>query len=289
MPMNPVRDEFIIAGDLTFHYLQWGKQGTPIICTHGLTANAFCFQAYADALATDHRVYAYDVRGRGDSDRPEHGYSVPIYADDLAEIIDTLELERPVVLGHSMGALVSVNFAARYPDKLSKLVLVDGGAPLPWKSPAEQPAWLNASVSRIGMSIPSYQEYAARLQQMPFIGPYWNEYFDSYFRHDVRQQADGSDVSMCSLEGIIEEGEHFDEADPKPHWAHIQVPTLMLRAGQGLFADNDQLLPQEAVAAAQLEIENFRYVNFPTLNHYTIILGSESRPAEEIRAFIDKE
>ena len=51
MLMNPVRDEYIIAGDLTFHYVQWGEQGQPLVCIHGITANAWCFQAFADGLA----------------------------------------------------------------------------------------------------------------------------------------------------------------------------------------------------------------------------------------------
>ena len=58
MSIKPVRDEYIIAGDLTFHYIQWGALGPPIIFIHGLTANAFCFQAFADDLALDHGVFA---------------------------------------------------------------------------------------------------------------------------------------------------------------------------------------------------------------------------------------
>ncbi len=75
MSISPVCDEFIVAGDLTFHYVQWGEQGPPIIFVHGLTANAFCFQAFADDLARDHRVFAHDQRGRGDSSarRPARG------------------------------------------------------------------------------------------------------------------------------------------------------------------------------------------------------------------------
>src|SRR5690348_644492 len=76
MPVSPVLDEYVIAGDLTFHYVQWGEQGPPIICAHGITTNAFCFQALADELSDTHRVIAYDLRGRGDSDKPESGYSL---------------------------------------------------------------------------------------------------------------------------------------------------------------------------------------------------------------------
>src|SRR5260370_39720302 len=130
MLTKPVRDEFVRAGDLTFHYLQWGEQGSPIICAHGITANAFCFQALADELSSTHRVFAYDLRGRGDSDKPESGYSLSIHANDLAEIIDALELDRPVIMGHSLGAMIALYFAAHHPENLSKLVLIDAGGRL---------------------------------------------------------------------------------------------------------------------------------------------------------------
>lgn len=289
MQVKPVRDEFIIAGDLTFHYVQWGEQGPPIIGIHGLTANAYCYQTLADALATDHPLYAYDLRGRGDSDKPEEGYSVPIHADDLLALIDTLGLERPIIIGHSLGALIALYFAAHHPDKLSKLVLIDAGAPLPWSRPEDQPAWLTASISRLGTSVPSFEEYTQRLKAAPFLGPYWNEYFDIYFQHDVRQASDGSVSSKCNREGILEEGQRYAEALPEQQWAHVQVPTLLLRAGQGLFFDNDQLLPEASVEAARRGLKDCRFVNYPTLNHYTILFGVENGPAEDIRTFIDKE
>jgi pimeloyl-ACP methyl ester carboxylesterase len=296
MVCSPVRDEYITAelptqeaGSLTFHYIQWGAQGRPIVCVHGLTANAFCFQAFADALACDHHIYAYDLRGRGDSDKPDHGYSVPVHAADLLSLLDALKIERPVLLGHSLGALISLYFAAHYPQRLSKLILVDAGTPLPWKTPEEQPAWLTASISRLGTSVPSFEEFTQRLKLAPFLGPYWNEYTDIYFEHDVHRNSDGSVKSKCYREGVIEEGQHYSEAAPEQQWARVEVPTLLLRAGQGLFTDNDQLMPEESAMAVQHEIKNCHYVNFPTLNHYTIIFGVESGPAQEIRSFVDKE
>lgn len=123
----------------------------------------------------------------------------------------------------------------------------------------------------------------------PFLGPYWNKYADLYFKHDVRLGNDGSVVSKCYREGVIEEGSRYWEAPPEEQWANVRVPTLLLRAGQGFFSDNDQLLPEESADAVQRGIKNCRYVNFPHLNHYTIIFGVESGPVEEIRKFIDKE
>jgi pimeloyl-ACP methyl ester carboxylesterase len=290
MSISPVRDEFIVAGDLTFHYVQGGEQGNPIIFVHGLTANAFCFQAFADDLARDHRVFAYDLRGRGDSDKPESGYSIPTHAADLVELIDTWELNRPIIAGHSSGALIALYFAAHYPEKLSKLVLIDAGASAAWKTIEEQPAWLTASINRLGTPVASFEEYKQRLKAAPFLGPYWNPYIDLYFEHDVYLRSDGSVVSKVYREGVIEDNKYnFYEYKPEEQWKNVTVPTLLLRAGQGLFTENDQLLSEEAAAAIQRGIKNCRYVNFSELNHYTIMFGTESGPAREIRNFIDTE
>ena len=286
MSLKPVHDEFLIADDVTLRWVQWGEQGQPILCVHGLTANAFFFQSLADKLATHYQVFAYDLRGRGDSDKPEDGYSVPIHAADLAALIDELGLDRPIVIGHSLGALVALYFAAHYPDKLSKLILLDAGTPLPWNTPAEQPAWLTAAIDRLGTTIPSFQEYITRLKTAPFLGPYWNEYMDIYYQHDVLHENDGSVMSKCYKAGILEEAEHFDEARPEQQWAHVTVPTLLLRAGQGLFTDNDQLVPESAAAEAQQSIHDCRYINFPELNHYTIVFLIDEGPLQHIRAFI---
>jgi pimeloyl-ACP methyl ester carboxylesterase len=288
MLSKPISDEFIIAGDITLHYVQWGEQGPPVVCIHGLTANAFCFQSFADDLASEYRVIAYDLRGRGDSDKLEDGYSIPIHTEDLNELIDELGLERPIIIGHSLGALIALNFAAQYPDKLSKLVLIDAGAPLPWKTSAEQPLWLTASISRLGVPVASYDEYIARLKVAPFLAPYWNEYVDLYFKHDIYTNSDGTVASKAYREAIIEEGEHFNDINPAELWSRVQVPTLLLRAGEGLFSNNDQLLSEQAAAQMQQAIADCHFVEFPTLNHYTILFGVEQGPIEEVRAFLKK-
>ncbi len=290
MSIKAARDEYIIAEDLTFHYVQWGEQGPPIIFVHGLTANAFCFQSFADDLALDHRVFAYDLRGRGDSDKPETGYSIPIHAADLAELIDELNLDRPIVAGHSLGALIGLYFAVHYPEKLSKLILIDAGAPFEWKTAEEQPAWLTASINRLGTPIPSFEEYTQRLKAASFLGPYWNPCIDLYFEHDVYTRSDGSVVAKAYREGILEEGTYnLYEYKPEKLWKDVTVPTLLLRAGQGLFTDNDQLLSEAAATAIQRGIKNCLFFDFPELNHYTIIFGIDDGPVREIRHFIEKE
>jgi pimeloyl-ACP methyl ester carboxylesterase len=286
MPTSPVRDEYLIAGDLTFHYVQWGEQGPPLVCVHGITANAFCFQALADSLSPHYRVIAYDLRGRGDSDKPEEGYGIPAHAADLAEIVDALELDHPVIIGHSLGAMIGVYFAALYPEKLSRLVLLDGGGYLPWRSVADQPAWLTASIGRLGVPVASFEEYVGRLKLAPFLGPYWNEYAEIYFAHDVFYQHDGSVISKGYPAGIHADNMQIEEWQPEQLFPRIQAPTLLVRAGQGLFTAHDQMVPESEAASMQQAIKQCHYVNFPALNHYTLVFGVDPGVARAVDDFV---
>lgn len=290
MPVSPVRDEYVIAGDLTFHYVQWGEQGSPIICPHGLTANAYCFQALADELSSTHRVFAYDLRGRGDSDKPESGYSLSIHAADLADIIEALELDRPIVMGHSLGAMIGLYFAAHHPEQLSKLILLDAGGQLSWDSIETQPLWLTASISRLGTSVASYEEYIQRLKLAPFLGPYWNEYLDIYFEHDVYRQHDGSVISKCYPAAVHEDQQGFHgEYKPETLWPHVTVPTLLLRAGKEILAPGDQLLTEASAEAVRRAIKQCQYVNYPELNHYTIVFLAQEGPVQTVRDFVGRD
>jgi pimeloyl-ACP methyl ester carboxylesterase len=288
MTNKPTHETVLQVGDLTFHVVQWGEQGEPIICVHGLTASAFLFQALADELSSDHRVFAYDLRGRGESEKPASGYGIPAHAADLAGLIDALGLARPVVAGHSLGGLISLYFAAHYPAKLRKLILLDAGGPLPWSNAETRPAWLTTSVNRLGTPVPSFTEYRARLQAAPFLGPYWNQYFDFYYEHDVDHSPDGSVKARALRSAALEDLQYMEEHGPLlvSLWPQITVPALLLRAGQSLVSPDDQLVPEATASTIRQSIRDCRVINYPDLNHYTIMLGVQPEPNQDIRNFV---
>ncbi|HEY4385203.1 MAG TPA: hypothetical protein VGN34_12135, partial [Ktedonobacteraceae bacterium] len=88
--------------------------------------------------------------------------------------------------------------------------------------------------------------------------------------------------------GVLEEGVISDKAKPEEQWAQVRVPTLLLRAGQGMLTDDDQLLTEAATTTICQAIKGIQFVNFPSLNHYTILFGIESGPLQTIRAFIEE-
>jgi pimeloyl-ACP methyl ester carboxylesterase len=102
--------------------------GWPFVLVHGLASNARLWDEVAARLASaGHPSYAVDLRGHGESDLPSGGYSTAVAAADVAAVITSLGLTRPVVAGQSWGGNVVVALAAAHPDLVSALALVDGG------------------------------------------------------------------------------------------------------------------------------------------------------------------
>ena len=120
-----------VKGDgVTINIAEWEGQGTPILCVHGITANCRCWDVLAAVLAPTHRVIAMDLRGRGQSDKPETGYAIDIHVRDIICLLDDLNIPKAVVMGHSLGAFIGLALSAGHPDRVERLILVDGGGDL---------------------------------------------------------------------------------------------------------------------------------------------------------------
>jgi pimeloyl-ACP methyl ester carboxylesterase len=116
------------AGQLELAIREWNGAGKDFLLVHGLASNAKTWDLVAAMLSVaGHHVVAIDQRGHGQSDKPETGYGFEDVTADLAALIEAMGLEQPIIAGQSWGGNVVVEFAHRYPDLLSGLVLVDGG------------------------------------------------------------------------------------------------------------------------------------------------------------------
>jgi YbgC/YbaW family acyl-CoA thioester hydrolase len=103
--------------------VQTGGEGPAILFIHGYPLDHTIWRPQLDAL-DGWRTVAPDLRGMGQSDAPDLGYSMATYAADLAALIDSLGLDRVVLCGHSMGGYVAFEFLRRWPDRVSGLALV---------------------------------------------------------------------------------------------------------------------------------------------------------------------
>jgi pimeloyl-ACP methyl ester carboxylesterase len=117
-----------VAGDgVRLHARDWGGSGPAVLLLHGLASNARIWDGVGPRLVgAGLRVVALDLRGHGASDQPGSGYDFATVGRDLAAALAGLGLERPVLVGHSWGANVALQFAADQPGSVAGLVLVDG-------------------------------------------------------------------------------------------------------------------------------------------------------------------
>jgi pimeloyl-ACP methyl ester carboxylesterase len=116
----------IHANGLSFHYQQAGA-GPDVLLIHGVTGDMsiwFLCQAIG-TLARSLRVTAYDLRGHGYSDAPPAGYTSADHAGDTLAIMDALEIERAMLVGHSFGGVIAMHAAVLHPDRIDAVVLSD--------------------------------------------------------------------------------------------------------------------------------------------------------------------
>ncbi len=119
-------DHQVIIGAMRFHYLDWGGSGTPILFLHGGGINAHTWDCVAVMLGERHRCIALDQRGHGDSEwSPVVDYRIAAHVGDIEGFIETTGLQRPIVVGQSMGGLNSIAYATRHGDQISAMVIVD--------------------------------------------------------------------------------------------------------------------------------------------------------------------
>ena len=118
-----------LASGLRLHYQQVGD-GPDLVMIHGLTGNlAVWHLRIVPELAERYRVLTYDLRGHGHSDAPAAGYSADDMAADLLGLLDALEIERPVVVGHSYGADIALYHALLHPDRVREVIAIEAALP----------------------------------------------------------------------------------------------------------------------------------------------------------------
>jgi len=261
---------------------EWPGKGPAIVCIHGLTANHTCWVSIADILAPDYRLIAYDLRGRGDSDKPEKGYSLQIHCQDLGGLLDHFGLKKAILMGHSLGAAIALCFAARSPQRVSKLILVDGGI----DARAEVLDSLAPAINRLGLEFPSLEIFLQMLRGLPMFAGRWNDNLERYFRYDVEVLPGGAVRSKVAKHAI--EGELVTLQRERLWVYHHQVkcPTLILRAPDGLLTATDCLMTQEEARAMARAIPKSRLVVIPNTNHYTVLLGQHPKVKAALRSFL---
>lgn len=179
--MTEPRHRIVDSQGLALHYLEWGEPvGEPIVLVHGFLDQAHSWQFFVDALVKRSRrplcLVAPDCRGHGDSGWVGAGgyYHFPDYVYDLDCVITAMDLTRFHLIGHSMGGTISFLYAGTFPERLSKLVLIEGVGPPGMDftdAPPRMAGWIREMRDRGRSHFREYSSLAAGANQLQQTNP----------------------------------------------------------------------------------------------------------------------
>jgi lipase len=260
-----------------------GEADGVVLAVHGISASHLAWASVARELAatTTACLLAPDLRGRGRSAGLPKPYGIAAHVADLLAVLDFFGVDSAVVAGHSMGAYVAARLAAEHPERVSSLVLVDGGLPIT-TAPDQDPeellgAVLGSSLARLGVTFAKQDDYLMMWRLHPaFAGP-WDDDIEAYLTYDlvgagdekrpdaVRSVTSGTAVRTDGREMLLDDATRTALVD-------VQAPVRLLLAPRGLL-DGDPLLPRDAVDEFVAEHPQTRVEEVSDTNHYSVLLG----------------
>ncbi len=259
----------VLTNGIRLHSYRSGGNKPPIVMMHGITDNGRCWPLAAAALMQSYDLIAIDARGHGKSEKPETGYAREDHARDVAGLVDALGLNRPAVIGHSMGANSAAMLASMYPELISALVLEDP----PWRD-ADMATSMQANAAEWSRLIAERKLLRPEqlLQQGQDENPKWRlEEFEPWI--EAKYQVSPNVVSYIGQgnlrwQGVVE---------------NIQCPTLMLTADPDLGAR----VTHKVAAEIRMMNPNIENVNIPGAGH-NIRREQLSAYLDAVQAFLSR-
>lgn len=232
-------------GPLIRYAEQGDPAGEPLILLHGYTDSWYSFSRLLPLLAPGgYHVFAVDQRGHGCSERPAGGYTVDDFAADVDAFMEAVGIDRATVVGHSMGSLVARRVAARYPHRVSRLILI--GAILGANEATRE---LETAVQALEDPVPAdfVREFQSSTIHVPVPAPFFEGVVAESLRVPARVWHD-------VLDGLF-------AADDRADLGRIDVPTLLL------WGDRDAYFPRADQDHLVEAMPNARLVVYPETGH----------------------
>ena len=279
----PTSHEFRL-GDMRFHYLDWGNKDRPtIVFLHGGALNAHTWDLVCLALRDDYHCVALDQRGHGDSDwAPVDAsggadYTMGAQLADTKGFVDHLGLDKFILVGMSLGAINSLNFAIHYPEMLSNLVIIDAGPEMRRPGSSRIRDFVNGVAETV--TIESIIEKA--LEFNPRRDP---KILRRSLMHALRQQPDGTwrwKYDRRRFQVLDQEKHRAERAALADGLSRVTCPTLIVRGGESdVFHEEDGIR-----LAARLP--DGKFVTVPRAGH-TVQGDNPKDLVAELRRFLTK-
>ena len=273
------------AGDVTIRYLDWGEgSSSHLILLHGLGSQAHTWDEFGNELSSSFRVVAPDLRGHGESDHSEEGYAPARFHEDVKALARSLNIPSFDLVGHSLGALIAIGFAAEHPDLVNRLVLEDGGPGM------DTDAARGGSIGNFTrpLAFDTLESAISWLQaQNPLLSSRSDEEMEQMAKHRMKENWAGRWIFRHDPElyWILDNAPGWSQEESEQAWeqtASISCPTLVLRGKES------ELLSSDAAARIADAIPNATLVEVPGAGH-SIHSETPERFLKIVRDFLEQD
>jgi pimeloyl-ACP methyl ester carboxylesterase len=199
-------------------------------------------------------------------------------------MLDDLNIDQAVIMGHSLGAFIGLAFAAEYPDRVDRLILIDGGGDLSREQMDKVFAGIKPALDRLGKIFSTVEDYLKKMKEAPYIHP-WSPEIEAYYRYEIEEASGGFRTNIDPAH-IAEEATNIRKVDCAPFYPRLKCKVLILRATNGLFSSDDLLLPEEVIKKMTREIHDVRRFDVAGSNHYGIVFQPHEKRDQAIREFL---
>ena len=274
---NDPEQAFEVAGKagLRLQAWRWGASPRMVVAVHGMNAHGLHWRHFAERLLPAYSLVTYDLRGHGDSDKPETGYTYDDHGDDLEALIDQVTAAPPVLIGHSLGGRIAIPYAARRP--LRGLVIVDPGiVPLQAMHAPRDGARRRPDLQ---FEHESEAAFVERMRRTNFLRN-WSPYAEEYARNAIEPDGRGGARLKFREHAHQQIIDTIREVDLFDYLPRIPCPTLVIRATEGhLRADMAERIVNE--------LPNARLAVVEGANH-NVMLDKPEIFEPLVEAFIDE-
>lgn len=253
-----------------------GATTPDILLMHGVTASHRAFDLLVPQLGGA-RIIAPDLRGRGRSSGVAGVSSMKEHAADMVAVLDALDSERALVIGHSMGAFAALVLADNRPDRVSNLVLIDGGLPLDVAEGLDADAVmqqiLGPTAERLAMKFESPEDYIEFWRAHPGLGPYWTDFLDEYFHYDLEGEPGKYHAATRYDVARDDTYDLYTGTDVTAALKHNRVKTYFLTCPRGLQDETPGLYSAERTSNLLDTFVAIKHHEIADVNHYTIVMS----------------
>jgi pimeloyl-ACP methyl ester carboxylesterase len=265
---------FVDANGVELHYLDYGVAGRrSMLCVHGAAAHAHWFDFVAPGLTPNHHVRSLDLRGHGDSAwAQQQTYAFKTFAEDVNAVAEKLDLRDFVLVGHSMGGMVSLLYAATFPGRVARLIVVDSIMLMPMERIKQMRAFGATSPS----SYATQEELVGRYRLSPpethIAAP---EIIHRMAMHSGRQGPDGRWQHKADRRVYA----NSQQIAGIPLWEKIQIPALVIKGSR-----STRFGPEEMVRI-RTNAPQVQWAEVPDSNHH-ITLDNPHEFVAAVQAFL---